>query len=43
MLFRSYCFDMGYERPREVIDALKLRPRERDLIYAGNAASILRL
>ena len=43
MLGSDYCFDMGYERPREVIDALKLKPRERDLIYAGNAASILKL
>jgi aminocarboxymuconate-semialdehyde decarboxylase len=43
MLGSDYCFDMGYERPREVIDALRLRPAERDKIYAANAARLLRL
>ncbi len=43
MLGSDYCFDMGYEHPREVIDALKLRPAERDKIYSGNAARVLGL
>ena len=43
MLGSDYCFDMGYEQPRDVIDALKLRPAEREQIYAGNAARVLRL
>jgi aminocarboxymuconate-semialdehyde decarboxylase len=41
MLGSDYCFDMGYERPREIIDALKLKPAEQDSIYAGNAARVL--
>ena len=43
MLGSDYCFDMGYERPREVIDALRLRPAEKDKIYASNAARLLRM
>jgi aminocarboxymuconate-semialdehyde decarboxylase len=43
MLGSDYCFDMGYERPREIIDALKLAPADRDLIYGGNAARVLGL
>jgi aminocarboxymuconate-semialdehyde decarboxylase len=43
MLGSDYCFDMGYERPREIIDALKLRPADRDSLYGGNAARLLRL
>ena len=38
MLGSDYCFDMGYERPREIIDALKLKAADRDSIYGGNAA-----
>ena len=41
MLGSDYCFDMGYERPREIIDALKLKPADQDSIYAGNAARVL--
>jgi aminocarboxymuconate-semialdehyde decarboxylase len=43
MLGSDYCFDMGYERPREIIEALKLRASDRDAIYFGNAARVLRL
>ncbi|MBI4886469.1 MAG: amidohydrolase family protein [Acidobacteria bacterium] len=43
MLGSDYCFDMGYERPREIIDALRLRPADRDRIYGGNAAQLLKL
>jgi aminocarboxymuconate-semialdehyde decarboxylase len=43
MLGSDYCFDMGYERPREIIDALKLRPADRDAIYSGNAARVMGL
>jgi aminocarboxymuconate-semialdehyde decarboxylase len=43
MLGSDYCFDMGYERPRDIIDALKLRPADRDAIYSGNAARVLNL
>jgi aminocarboxymuconate-semialdehyde decarboxylase len=43
MLGSDYCFDMGYERPREIIDALKLPAADRDRIYSGNAARVLGL
>jgi aminocarboxymuconate-semialdehyde decarboxylase len=43
LLGSDYCFDMGYERPREIIDALKLRPADRDSLYGGNAARLMRL
>ncbi|OFW02520.1 MAG: hypothetical protein A3I61_15980 [Acidobacteria bacterium RIFCSPLOWO2_02_FULL_68_18] len=43
MLGSDYCFDMGYERPREIIDALRLRPADRDRIYGGNAARLLKI
>jgi aminocarboxymuconate-semialdehyde decarboxylase len=43
MLGSDYCFDMGSDRPREVIDALKLKPADRDSIYSGNAARLLGL
>ena len=43
MLGSDYCFDMGYERPREIIEALKLTPADRDAIFSGNAARVLGL
>jgi aminocarboxymuconate-semialdehyde decarboxylase len=43
MLGSDYCFDMGSERPRDVIDALQLRRPDRDRLYSGNAARILGL
>ena len=43
MLGSDYCFDMGYERPREIVEALKLGLADRERIYAGNAARVLGL
>ena len=43
MLGSDCCFDMGYERPREIVEALKLTPADRESIYAGNAARVLGL
>ena len=43
MLGSDYCFDMGPERPREVVEALKLRRSDREAIYVGNAVRLLRL
>jgi aminocarboxymuconate-semialdehyde decarboxylase len=43
MLGSDYCFDMGYERPRDVIEALKLSRVERERVLTGNAARVLRL
>jgi aminocarboxymuconate-semialdehyde decarboxylase len=43
MLGTDYCFDMGYEKPRAVISALKLSKQDEALITGGNAARLLRL
>ena len=43
MLGSDYCFDMGYERPVEVVSALKLSRNDQEKILGGNAARMLRL
>jgi len=43
MIGSDYCFDMGYERPVEVVTALKLSRNDREKILHGNAARLLRL
>jgi len=44
MVGSDYCFDMGYERPVEVITRLKdLTAADRSKILGGNAARLLRL
>ena len=43
VLGSDYCFDMGYEKPREIVASLRLRPADRDKILGGNAARLLRL
>jgi aminocarboxymuconate-semialdehyde decarboxylase len=43
MLGSDYCFDMGYDRPREIIETLKLSRADRERIYTGNAARLLSL
>jgi aminocarboxymuconate-semialdehyde decarboxylase len=43
MLGSDYCFDMGYERPVEVVSALKLSSNDQEKILGGNAARLLRL
>jgi aminocarboxymuconate-semialdehyde decarboxylase len=43
MLGSDYCFDMGYERPVEVVSALKLSRSDQEKILGGNAARLLRL
>jgi aminocarboxymuconate-semialdehyde decarboxylase len=43
MLGSDYCFDMGHERPVEVVEGLGLEPKERDLILGGTAARLLKL
>lgn len=37
----DYTFDMGYERPREVVTQLNLSAADRDKIFFGNAARLL--
>jgi aminocarboxymuconate-semialdehyde decarboxylase len=39
----DYCFDMGYEQPREVVASLGLSRAERERILWGNAARLLKL
>jgi aminocarboxymuconate-semialdehyde decarboxylase len=41
MLGSDYCFDMGYERPREIVMNLGLRPADREKILGANAARLL--
>src|SRR5499433_2283157 len=43
MLGSDYCFDMGYERPVEVVTALKLARSDEEKILGGNAKKLLRL
>ena len=43
MLGSDYCFDMGYTRPRRIIEQLGLRAVDRAKILRGNAAKLLRV
>ncbi len=43
MLGSDYCYDMGYERPVEVVDALGLPAEQRAMILGGTAARLLKL
>jgi aminocarboxymuconate-semialdehyde decarboxylase len=43
MLGSDYCFDMGYERPREIVTELGLPPEDRDKIFYANAARLFGL
>lgn len=43
MLGSDYCFDMGYERPRDIVEGLKLTAADSEAIYSGNAARVLGL
>ena len=44
MLGSDYCFDMGYERPVEIVTKHKgLSAKDRDLILGGNAVRLLGL
>ena len=39
----DYCFDMGYERPAAVLDALDLSGEDRTAILGGTARRLLSL
>jgi len=39
----DYCFDMGYQRPVEIVEELHLSPEERRMILGGTAAKILKI
>ena len=43
MLGSDYCFDMGYERPVEVVTALELRRSDQEKVLGGNATRLLRI
>jgi aminocarboxymuconate-semialdehyde decarboxylase len=43
MLGSDYCFDMGYERPRDIVGKLGLNATDRAKILSGNAARLLKL
>ncbi len=43
LLGSDYCFDMGYERPVEVVEGLGLDRGDCDLILGGNAARLLKI
>ena len=39
----DYCFDMGYERPRDVVMKTGLGAADREKIFGGNAGRLLRV
>ncbi|TMJ32809.1 MAG: amidohydrolase, partial [Alphaproteobacteria bacterium] len=43
MIGSDYCFDMGYQRPLEIIDALGLSPEDRKMVLGGTAAKMLKI
>jgi len=43
MMGSDYCFDMGYERPRDIVAQVRLGRADREKIFSGNAARLLNL
>jgi aminocarboxymuconate-semialdehyde decarboxylase len=43
MMGSDYCFDMGYDRPVNIVTALQLSRADKEKILSGNAARLLRL
>jgi aminocarboxymuconate-semialdehyde decarboxylase len=41
LLGSDYCFNMGYERPREIVSKLAISPADRDRIMFANAKRLL--
>jgi len=39
----DYCFDLGYEKPRDIVTKLGLKPADQDRIFSGNAARLFKL
>ncbi len=43
MLGSDYCFPIGYERPVQAVEELRLTPDERKMILGGTAAKLLKI
>ena len=43
MLGSDYCFDMGYERPLEILEQVNITSAQRKMILGQNAARILKI
>lgn len=43
MLGSDYCFPIGYERPVEAVEELRLSPEQRRMIQGGTAAKLLKI
>jgi aminocarboxymuconate-semialdehyde decarboxylase len=39
----DYCFNMGYEQPREIVERLSVSAADRQQILSGNARALLRM
>jgi aminocarboxymuconate-semialdehyde decarboxylase len=39
----DYCFDLGYEKPRDIVTKLGLKPADQDKVFSGNAARLFKL
>lgn len=43
MLGSDYCFPVGYDRPVEAVEELRLSPEQRKMILGGTAAKLLKI
>ncbi len=43
MIGSDYCFDMGYERPVQMVEELNLNRAQRNMVLGGTAARILKI
>jgi aminocarboxymuconate-semialdehyde decarboxylase len=43
MMGSDYCFPVGYDRPVEVVEDLRLSPEQRKMILGGTAAKLLKI
>jgi aminocarboxymuconate-semialdehyde decarboxylase len=43
MMGSDYCFEVGYERPVQFVEELRLSPEERRMILQGTAAKLLKI
>jgi aminocarboxymuconate-semialdehyde decarboxylase len=43
MMGSDYCFPVGYDRPVEIVEELRLSSEQRKMILGGTAAKILKI